>query len=156
MKKVMFIASTGGHLDELMQLKPLFARYDYHIVTERDPSTESLKDVYGDRFSFLCPGTRKNMLTYPFKLFANSVKSFGLFVKYRPAFVVTTGTHTAVPMCYIAKLFRAGVIFIETFANRDSKTLAGRMVYPIADMFIVQWEEMLALYPKAVCGGSIY
>ena len=34
-KKVLFIASTGGHLTELMQLKPLFKEYDYHIVTEK-------------------------------------------------------------------------------------------------------------------------
>ena len=33
MKKVLFIASTGGHLSELMQLKPLFESYDYHIIT---------------------------------------------------------------------------------------------------------------------------
>ena len=29
-------------------------------------------------------------------------------------------------------------------------------IYPIADLFIVQWEEMLKLYPKAVYGGAIY
>ena len=59
-------------------------------------------------------------------------------------------------MCYIAKLFRSKVIFIETFANRNTKTLSGRLVYPIADTFIVQWEEMLKLYPKAIYGGWIY
>ena len=70
--------------------------------------------------------------------------------------VVTTGTHTAVPMCYIAKLFGSKVIFIETFANRNSKTATGKLVYKFADLFIVQWEEMLKLYPKAKLGGSIY
>ena len=70
--------------------------------------------------------------------------------------MVTTGTHTAVPMCYIAKLFRKKVIYIETFANRYSKTLAGKMIYPIADTFIVQWEEMLKIYPKAKYFGSVY
>ena len=34
-KKVLFIASTGGHLNELMQLSPLFEKYDYHIITEK-------------------------------------------------------------------------------------------------------------------------
>ena len=29
MKKVMFIASTGGHLDELLQLAPCFNNYNY-------------------------------------------------------------------------------------------------------------------------------
>ena len=48
------------------------------------------------------------------------------------------------------------IIFIETFANKNTKTLSGKMVYPIADLFIVQWEEMKKLYPKAVYGGAIY
>ena len=59
-------------------------------------------------------------------------------------------------MCYIGKLFGSKIIFIETFANRNSKTLSGRLVYPIANLFIVQWENMLKLYPKAILGGWIY
>ena len=59
-------------------------------------------------------------------------------------------------MCYIAKLFRKKVIYIETFANIYSKTVSGKLVYPIADVFIVQWESMLHIYPKAVYGGWIF
>ena len=79
-----------------------------------------------------------------------------LYFKIRPKYIVTTGTHTAVPMCYLGKIFGSKIIFIETFANSKSKTLSGRMIYPIANLFIVQWKEMLELYPKAVYGGSIY
>ena len=74
----------------------------------------------------------------------------------RPKYIVTTGTHTAVPMCYIGKLFGCKIIFIETFANINSRTLSGRLIYPISNLFIVQWEEMLKLYPKAVYAGWIY
>ena len=42
-KKVLFISSTGGHFNELMQLKPMFEKYDYHIITEKDKFTEGLK-----------------------------------------------------------------------------------------------------------------
>jgi hypothetical protein len=59
-------------------------------------------------------------------------------------------------MCYLAKLFGKKVIFIETFANSKTKTKAGSLVYPIADVFIVQWEYMLELYPNAILGGWIY
>ena len=69
---------------------------------------------------------------------------------------MTTGTHTAGPMCYFGKLFRSKIIYIETFANRNRKTATGKLIYPIADLFIVQWEEMKELYPKAVYGGAIY
>ena len=33
MKKVLFISSTGGHLNELLQLKPMFKKYDSYIIT---------------------------------------------------------------------------------------------------------------------------
>ena len=51
MKKVLFISSTGGHFNELMQLKPLFKQYDYHIITEKDKTTENLKKIYKDKLN---------------------------------------------------------------------------------------------------------
>ena len=155
MKKVVFISSTGGHLNELLQLKPLMKEYDSYLITEKTKSNLSLKDKF-DKVYYLVYGTKKNLFTYFFKFGFNTFKSLILFIKIRPNAIVTTGTHTAVPMCYIAKLFRCKVIYIETFANSKTKTVAGKLVYPIADTFIVQWESMLELYPKAVLGGWIY
>ena len=154
MVKVMFISSKGGHLSELKQLD--FEKYDYSVVTEKSESDKDLKEKYGDRAYFLLYGTRRTPIRYFCILLFNFFISLILFLKIRPKVVVTTGTHTAVPMCYIAKLFRAKVIWIETFANRNTKTLAGRLVYPIADTFVVQWEEMKKIYPKAKYWGWIY
>lgn len=156
MKKVLFISSTGGHLNELLQLKSMFSKYDYYIVTEKTDSNVDLKKTYGDKISYLVYGTKLHMLSYPFKFLFNCFKSLFIFLKFNPDVIVTTGTHTAVPMCYIAKLFRKKVIYIETFANMVTKTVAGRIIYPIADLFVVQWESMLKLYPKAVYGGWIF
>lgn len=156
MKKVLFISSTGGHLNELMQLEPIFNKYEYFIITEKDKSTIDLKNKYDKKISYLFYGTRKKFFSYPFIFIANCFKSLFLYVKLRPKYIVTTGTHTAVPICYIGKFFGSKIIFIESFANKNTKTLSGKMIYPIANLFIVQWEEMLKLYPKAVLGGSIY
>ena len=156
MKKVLFISSTGGHFNELIQLKPLFKEYDYHLITEKDKTTIGLKKEYGKRINFLVYGTRKRVFEYPFKFAYNCLKSLILYIKIRPKYIVTTGTHTAVPICYLGKLFGTKIIYIETFANRTAKTLAGRMVYPIADLFIVQWEEMKHIYKKAINLGSIF
>ncbi len=156
MKKVMFISSTGGHLSELLQLKPLFNEYDYRLVTEKTKSNLALKNEYGKRVSFLTYGNKHNLLKYIFVFPLNFFRSLGKFIAFRPNVIVTTGAHTCVSMCYIAKLFRRKVIYIETFANIHSKTLTGRLVYPIADVFVVQWESMLELYPKAVYGGWIF
>lgn len=154
-KKLLFVSSAGGHLSELMQLKSLFKKYEFHIVTEKTESNKNLKDEYKEKISYLIYGTKKNLFTYFFIYIFNIFKSLIIFVKQKPDIIISTGTHTAVPMCYIAKIFGKKVIYIETFANRKSKTLAGRLVYPIADVFVVQWEEMLKLYPKAEYWGWI-
>lgn len=155
-KKVLFISSTGGHLNELLQLAPLFEKYDYKIITEKDKANEKLKEQYGEKLYFLPYGTRAKLFTYIFKYFYLCLKTIYLYFKIRPQVIVTTGTHTAGPMCYLGKIFRSKIIYIETFANKNKKTATGRLIYPIADLFIVQWEEMLKLYPKAIYGGSIY
>lgn len=155
-KKVLYISSTGGHLNELLQLKSLFNKYNYYIVTEKTKSSEFLGDEYEEKVSYLAYETKKNPLKYFFVFLFNIIKSLIIFLKQKPDIIVTTGTHTAVPMCYIGKIFRKKIIFIETFANRNTKTVAGKLVYPIADVFVVQWEEMLKLYPKAQYWGWIY
>ena len=154
--KVLFIASTGGHLSELLQLKPLFFEYDYHLITEKTKTTINLKKEFTGKISYLVYGSKDHLLSYIFKFSFNCLKSLFLYIKIRPKAIITTGTHTAVPMCYIGKLFGSKIIYIETFANIETKTLAGRMIYPVADLFIVQWESMLQLYPKAIYKGWIY
>ena len=155
-KRVLFISSTGGHINELLQLSPLFEKYDYHIITEKDKSTEKLTEKYGDKIMYLPYGTRQKLFRYIFIYTFLCFKTIYLYFKLRPQYIVTTGTHTAGPMCYLGKIFGSKIIYIETFANRNRKTATGRLVYPIADLFIVQWEELLKIYPKAVYGGAIY
>ena len=158
-KKVLFISSTGGHLEELMQLKSMFDKYDYYLVTEKTKSNMSLLKKYPKKVSFLIYVTYNTFLkkiTYPFKLIANCFISLYIYIKVRPKFIVSTGAHTAGPMCLIGKIFGSKIIFIETFANSKTRTKTGRIVYKFADLFIVQWKEMLELYPNAVYGGWIF
>lgn len=154
MKKVLFISSTGGHLAELLQLKSLFKKYESYLITEKTKSTKELK-IDAD-VKYLVYGTKHHLFTYIFKFLFNCFKSLYYIIKINPDVIITTGAHTAVPMCYLGFILRKKVIYIETFANSNSKTLSGRLVYPIADIFIVQWESMLEQYPKAIYGGWIY
>ena len=156
MKKVMFISSTGGHLNELLQLKKMFNKYNYYIVTEKTSDNLYLKDKYPNRVNYLIYGTKDHFLIYPFKLFLNCFISLFIYLKVRPNVIITTGTHTAGPMCCIGKLFGSKIIYIETMANIETKTVTGRIIYYFADLFIVQWESMLKLYPKAKYGGWLY
>ncbi len=157
MKKVLLISSTGGHLTELLQLKPMAEHYDCWLITEKTAANKDLFDVFGaDRFDTLVFGTSVHPISYLFKFAWNCLKSWYLYLKIRPDVVITTGTHTAVPMCKIAHWHHKKVIWIETMANSRTATKSGKMVYPIADLFIVQWKSMLSVYPNAVYGGWVF
>lgn len=155
MKRIMFISSGGGHLEELLQLQALFSKCDYSLITEKTSTTNYLKEKY-KKVSYLVYGTKDHLLPYLFIFPFNILKSFFLFLKYNPEYIITTGTHTAVPMCFIGHFFKRKIIFIETLANAHKGTKAGKMVYKIADKFIVQWESMLDIYPDAEYYGSIF
>ena len=156
MKKVLFISSTGGHLSEMMILSDLFKKYDYNIITEKTKSNIGLKNKYKNKIKYMIYGTKDHPITYPFKLLANCFKSVYYYFKIRPDFIVTTGVHTAGPICLLGHFFGSKIIYIETFANIHTKTVTGRLLYKKTDLFIVQWKSMLELYPDAVYGGWIY
>ena len=152
-KKVIFIASTGGHLSELLCLEELIRKYDSLLMTEKTKSNLNLNQRF-DKVAFLVSGTMSNPFLYPFKLIINSFISLFQFIKFFPDVVISTGAHNAGPMCCIAKLFRKKVVFIESYANCYTKSVTGKIIYKFADLFIVQWEDMKKLYPNAkFCGG---
>ena len=101
MKKVLFISSDGGHLDELLHLG--IEDYDYRVVTEKTKSNKNLGDKYENKVDYLVYGTRKNLFKYFFVLLINYFKSRKIFKKFNPDVIVSTGSHTALFMCLIAK-----------------------------------------------------
>ncbi len=78
--------------------------------------------------------------------------------KEKPDVIISTGALATVPFCIAGKLMKKKVIYIESFARVDSPSLTGKIMYKLklADLFIVQWVEMLQFFPKAVVGGRIF
>lgn len=155
-KRVLFIASAGGHLSELLQLKPMMKDYDSFLMTEKTKSSKALVSEYQKRLGFLIYGTMAHPFIYPFKLLGNCFISLYYYLKFRPQVVITTGVQSAGPMCCIAKIMGSKVVYIESFANIETKTASGSIIYHFADRFIIQWKSMQKLYPKATYGGWIY
>lgn len=155
-KKVMFISSVGGHLTQLMELKKLFNEYNYILITEKTDVTLDLKNKFN--MAYLPYGSRNQKLKYPFILFWSCVKSLFYFIKYRPNVIVTTGANTAAAMCCLGKIFGKKVIYIESFAKRTTPTITGKLIYKLGayTTFVVQWESLLKIYPKAKYWGGIY
>jgi len=155
MKKVLFISSTGGHLEQLLGLKKTMNAFDSYIVTERNHTTLDLKSKYKN-VSYLPFFSRQNKWTFPFVFLGVFFHSLVIFFKVKPQVIVTTGAGCVIPMFVLGKIFRKKLIFIETFSRTDSKTITGKICYPMADVFIVQWKVLLNLYPKAKYFGPIY
>lgn len=89
-------------------------------------------------------------------LIINTRLAWRVLRKERPDVIISTGAAVAVPFFYLGKLFGAKLIYIEVFDRINTSTMTGKMVHPITDKFIVQWEEMKQVYPKAINLGSIF
>lgn len=155
-KKVMFISSVGGHLTQLLQISSIFEKYNYVLITEKTDVTKNMIDKYN--ISFLPYGSRNQKYIYPFILISNCFMSLFYFIKYNPDVIITTGANTAAAMCCIGKIFRKKVIYIESFAKRNTPTMTGKYIYKLHayTTFVVQWESMLEYYKDAEYWGGIY
>lgn len=150
--KVCFAASSGGHYEQLMMLKPLMDKYDSFVITEKtayDPGDN------GEKTYYLKQVNRKEIL-FPVLLLINAFKSLEIYLKERPDAVICTGVLAMIPMCLIMKLFGKEIIYIESFAKVTSATETGKVMYKLADRFFVQWESMKSIFPNATYVGGIY
>ena len=89
-------------------------------------------------------------------LIINTRRAWKVLRKERPDLIISSGAAVAVPFFYLGKLFGAKTIFVEVFDRVDKPTMTGKLVYPVADRFIVEWEEMKEVYKKAINLGSIF
>ena len=151
-KKLCFAASTGGHFEQLMMLRPLMGEYDSFILTEKTAYSVAKE---GDRVYYLSQVNRKEK-SWLFAMIKNSFQSLGIFLKEKPDAIICTGVLAMIPMCLLCKLFGKKLIYLESFAKVTSPTETGKLLYKFADRFYVQWESMLEIYPNAIFLGGIY
>ena len=150
--KACFIASSGGHWEELMCIKSIANEHDTVYITEdggqaRDSSLEKL---------YRLPQINRRQKDFLWRFLKLMVAAGKIMLREKPDVIVTTGALIVFPFCLYAKLMGTKVIYIETFARVHDRSLTGRLVYPIADLFLVQWESLLEFYPKAKYVGGIF
>lgn len=148
--KVCLVGSSGGHLAHLYMLKPFWDdKQRFWVTFDKEDSQSLLKreKVYNCYY----PTNRS------FKaLLKNTILAWKVISKERPSLIISSGAAVAVPFFYIGKLFGAKLIYIEVFDRIDKPTITGKLVYPIVDKFIIQWEEQKKVYKKAINLGSIF
>ncbi len=147
--KICITASAGGHLTEILQLRQHYSKYIHFYVS--DYRTNAIDLSKKEQVFFVeCP--RRN----PLNLLKNFFQSIKIFLKEKPDLVISTGADTAFSICLLAKLFGKKLIFIESFARIDQPSLSGKIFYPIADLFFIQWPENKKFFPKAVYVGAVF
>jgi beta-1,4-N-acetylglucosaminyltransferase len=73
----------------------------------------------------------------------------------RPDAILSTGAGLAVPFFLVGKLLRIRLVYVESVTRTESISLSGRLVYPLADRFFVQWPEAAQGLRRAEYAGGI-
>lgn len=148
--KLCLVGSSGGHLTHLYMLKPFWdGKQRFWVTFDKEDARSMLagETVYHCHYP-----TNRNVKN----LIKNTWLAWKVLRLERPDLIVSSGAAVAVPFFYLGKLMGAKLIYIEVFDRIDKPTLTGKLVYPITDRFIVQWEEQKQVYPKAMNLGSIF
>ena len=145
-KKIGLICSAGGHFTEMLQLQEAFKGHRLFVITYREKATLNQENTY-----YL------ETWRSPTGFIVGLIKIFIIFLKEKPDILFSTGSEIAVPPFYLGKfLFRTKLIYLECSAQVYRPSLTGRCVYPITDLFLVQWEFLLKKYgPKAKYVGGL-
>lgn len=150
--KVCFAASSGGHYEQLLMLKPLMDKYESFIVTERT----NYDARANDQKTYYMLQVNRRERAFVWRMVKNFFLSMRIYWKEKPDVVICTGVLATIPICLISKFMGKKLVFIESFAKITSPTETGKLMYKCADRFYVQWPQMLKIYPKAIYLGGIY
>lgn len=150
--KVCYVASSGGHWEELMCLSDSFKNFNSAFETEIGGQSEEsrLRPLY------TLPQINrkeKGFIKHFIQLIKNAIC---IICEEEPDAIVATGALVDYPFYVIGKIKCAKIIYIESIARLDRKSLIGRLCYPIADLFLIQWSQLHRLYQKAVYVGGIF
>jgi UDP-N-acetylglucosamine:LPS N-acetylglucosamine transferase len=150
--KILFVASSGGHLEEISCLYPIACKYDSALVTENGGQEKTL---WGDKTYFV-PQINRKQANFPIAFLKLFIKARKIINKEKPDVIISTGALMTYPFCVIGKKKKAKIIYIESFARIDSASLTGKLMKNKADLFCVQWNEGLEFFPNAEYIGGIF
>jgi UDP-N-acetylglucosamine:LPS N-acetylglucosamine transferase len=122
----------------MLALKEAFEGHETFFITYDSIRTRQLERKY----------LLRNIGTNPLVMAQAFMSTVIILLREKPKLIVSTGSEIAIPAFYLAKLFGAKTIFIESVTRVIQPTGTGKIVYPVADVFLVQWERLLSKYGK--------
>ncbi|MGA2069878.1 MAG: PssD/Cps14F family polysaccharide biosynthesis glycosyltransferase [Sedimentisphaerales bacterium] len=147
--RICLVASAGGHLSQLLKLAECWNGYDTFCVTTKQIVKEQLQK-YGNVY-IVGECNRQN----PFMAVRVFFRCFNVVRQERPDVVISTGAAPGLLMCLVAKLFGAKIVWIDSIANVEKLSLSGRLVRPLAELCLTQWEDVATRYAKVEYVGAI-
>jgi UDP-N-acetylglucosamine:LPS N-acetylglucosamine transferase len=148
--KICIACSAGGHLTEALPIIDFLEKNKSNSIILFTFKLQGKEDKNHRIFYTINP--KRDLLKF-FKVISDSIK---FLINEKPKVIISTGGGFVIPLCYLGKLFGSKIIFIETSSRITEKSLTGRSVYPIADLFFVQWKSLLKYYgKKAIYGGTL-
>ena len=142
-RKVLLVASTGGHLAQLTDMSHVWTQDERLWVTfDKADARSTLK---GERVVHAHHPTTRNLLN----LALNTGLAVRVLRRERPDVVVSTGAGVALPFFFVARLLGVPTVYLEVVDRVDSRTLTGRLCRPLSTRFCVQWPEQAKMYAGA-------
>ena len=148
--RLLLVSSSGGHLAQLMCLRPWWEQHERHWVTFDTPDAAS--KLAGEDVTWAHHPTTRNLPN----LVRNSRLAWRTLDRYQPDVIVSTGAAVAVPFFWLHRWAKAATVYLEVYDRVDSRTLTGRLVRPATDLFLVQWPEQQRLYRSSVLVGGLW
>lgn len=149
MSKLGLVCSSGGHLAQLLTLRPWWERHERFWVCFDKPDAVDL--LAGERVYWAHWPTNRNL----FNLARNTYQARRVLAAERPDLVVSTGAGVALPYFWLGRAAGIDLVWIEVYDRFDSPSLTGRLVAPLCDRVLLQWEEQRVHYPTGVVVGPL-
>lgn len=147
--KVLLVCSPGGHLQQMLALKPAWGEMDQAWVTLEGADVGYL---LADEKVTLGNGPTNRSLR---ALIANLGLAWKLLRRDRPDAILSTGAGLAVPFFLVGKLLGIRLVYVESVTRTETISLSGKLVYRLADRFFVQWPQVAEGRRRAVYAGSV-
>ena len=156
--KILIVLGGGGHTSQMLKLVTLLeGRFEFeYVVARQDSFSEKKIRIPGNIIRInRTRNIKENLFSAILKQIVGCFEAFFIISKSDAKAIIACGPHVAAPMCFICKLLGKKIIFLESWSRIYTKSDTGRFIYSFADLFFVQWPEMLKLYPKAVYAGRL-
>ena len=133
---MLLVCSTGGHLLQLLELRPAWESFPRVWVTFDKSDSVSL--LQGEQVVHAHGPTNRSVPN----LLRNLRLAACVMREQRPAAIVTTGAGIAVPFAWVGRLWGVPTVYVESFTRIDELSLTARLISPIAGRLYVQWPEL--------------